>query len=217
MNAADPTPTSPLSETLNYDAQGLIPVITQDALSGEILMLAYANKEAITKTLQTKQAHYYSRSRQELWHKGATSGHTQSVTDIRYDCDQDAVLYKVHQTGAACHTGEYSCFYRSLTPNETSSTLGDTMALLERVITDRLETLPENSYVTTMHNRGIGYIAQKVVEEAGETIVAALQQNNEELLQESADLLFHLTVLLKERGQTLTQVMQVLESRHKKK
>lgn len=200
--------------SLTFDASGLIPVITQDALSGEVLMFAYANQEALQKTLETKQAHYWSRSRQELWHKGATSGHYQDIQDVRFDCDEDAVLYRVNQTGAACHTGERSCFYRALTP-EADASLGETMALLERVVEDRLERLPEGSYVTTMHNKGIGYVAQKVVEEAGESIVAALQENDDELLNESADLLFHLTVLLKERGLSLTQVMSVLESRHK--
>ena len=201
---------------LNFDVSGLIPVITQDAMSGEVLMFAFANKEALEKTLETKQAHYWSRSRQELWHKGATSGHYQAVQEVRFDCDEDAVLYRVKQTGAACHTGKRSCFYRALT-EEADASLGDVMALLERVVDDRLSRLPEGSYVTKMHNKGIGYVAQKVVEEAGESIVAALQENDDELLNESADLLFHLTVLLKERGLSLMQVMQVLESRHKER
>ena len=189
-------------------------MIAQDATSGEVLMLAYANREALDKTLQTRQAHYYSRSRSELWHKGATSGHFQNVTEVRFDCDEDAVLYRVEQTGAACHTGERSCFYRGLT-EETSLSIGEVMELLERVIGERLDTLPEGSYVTRLHERGVGYTAQKVVEEAGESIVAALQENDEELLEEAADVFFHLTVLLKERGLGLQQVMDVLAKRHR--
>ncbi len=201
---------------LSFDDSGLIPVICQDAESGEVLMFAYANQEAVTRTLETKQAHYWSRSRQELWHKGATSGNYQAVQEVRFDCDEDALLYRVKQTGAACHTGERSCFYRPLTEPADAS-LGETMALLERVVTDRLSRLPEGSYVTTLHTKGIGYMAQKVVEEAGESIVAALQEKDDEFLNESADLLFHLTVLLKERGLSLNQVMSVLESRHKER
>ena len=179
-----------------------------------MLMLAYANREAVEKTLTTNQAHYYSRSRQELWHKGATSGHVQDVVEVRFDCDGDALLYRVRQTGAACHTGEYSCFYRTLT-EEASPSMGEVMGLLERVISDRLETLPPGSYVTNLHERGLGYVAQKVVEEAGESIVAALEHKDDDLLEEAADLLFHLSVLLKERGLGLPQVAQVLEARYR--
>ena len=198
---------------LTFDERGLLPVVTQDADSGEVLMLAYANFEAVEKTLETDQAHYYSRSRQELWHKGATSGHVQEVVEVRFDCDGDALLYRVRQTGAACHTGEYSCFFRTLT-EEASPSTGEVMGLLERVITDRLKSLPDGSYVTNLHERGLGYVAQKVVEEAGESIVAALEHKDEDLLEESADLLFHLSVLLKERGLRLSQVAQVLAARH---
>ena len=201
-------------DMIKFDNKGLVAVVTQDANSGEILMLAYANREALEKTLEIKQAHYFSRSRNELWHKGASSGHFQEIIEIRYDCDQDAVLYRVKQTGAACHTGNYSCFYRTLTEPSKRS-VGDVLARLEHTIQDRLKTQPEGSYVTTLYKKGIGYMSQKLVEEAGETIVAALQKNDEELLQESADLLFHLTVLLQERGFALADVAKVLEDRHK--
>jgi phosphoribosyl-AMP cyclohydrolase / phosphoribosyl-ATP pyrophosphohydrolase len=198
---------------LKFDSQKLIPVITQDADTGEVLMFAYATKEALEKTLSTKQAHYWSRSRNELWHKGATSGNTQEVVEIRFDCDEDAVLYRVKPNGPACHTGEQSCFYRTI--GEASQlSMGDVMGLLERVISDRLKNLPEGSYVTKLHERGVGYVAQKVVEEAGESIVAALEKKDNEFLGEAADLLFHLTVLLKERGLGLPQVAKVLEERH---
>jgi phosphoribosyl-AMP cyclohydrolase / phosphoribosyl-ATP pyrophosphohydrolase len=200
---------------LKFNDQGLIPVITQDADTGEVLMFAYATKEALEKTLATKQAHYFSRSRDELWHKGATSGNTQEVVEVRFDCDEDAVLYRVKPKGPACHTGEQSCFYRTV-GEEGQLSIGDVMGLLERVVSDRLAKLPEGSYVTKLHQRGIGYVAQKVVEEAGESIVAALEKKDNEFLGEAADLLFHLTVLLKERGLSLTQVAKVLEERHRK-
>jgi phosphoribosyl-AMP cyclohydrolase / phosphoribosyl-ATP pyrophosphohydrolase len=201
---------------LKFDANGLIPVITQDADTGEVLMFAYATKQALEKTLTTQQAHYFSRSRNELWHKGATSGNTQAVVEVRFDCDEDVVLYRVKPKGPACHTGEQSCFYRT-TGEPSQLSMGDVMGLLERVVSDRLEQLPEGSYVTKLHERGIGYVAQKVVEEAGESIVAALQQKDQEFLGEAADLLFHLTVLLKERGLSLMQVSKVLEERHRER
>ena len=200
---------------INFDERGLVPVVTQDALSGEVLMLAYADQEALLKTLTTRQAHYYSRSRNELWRKGATSGHTQEVVEVRVDCDEDALLYRVEQTGPACHTGERSCFYRS--SGEQKASLGEVMALLERVVNERLEQLPEGSYVTKMHQRGKGYVAQKVVEEAGESIVAALENKPAELVGEAADLLFHLTILLRESDVSLQAVADKLVERHQAK
>ena len=201
---------------LNFDARGLIPVVTQDAASGQVLMLAYANHEAITRTLQTREAHYYSRSRNELWHKGATSGHVQKIVEVRYDCDEDALLYRVLQTGAACHTGEYSCFYRSLSEPAPLG-IGEMMGVLERVVKDRLHRLPEGSYVAKLHERGLGYVSQKVVEEAGESIVAALEGKPDELVGEAADLMFHLTVLLRESGVGLQEVAAKLSERHQEK
>ena len=209
---------------IKYSDDGLVPVVTQDGSSREVLMLAYANQDAILKTLETGQAHYYSRSRQELWHKGATSGHFQVIQDIRFDCDADTLLYIVHQTGAACHTGEYSCFYRSLDTSEIAKSemakvdtnIGEMMMVLEQTINSRYATMPEGSYVAKLHERGQGYIAQKVVEEAGETIVAALLDNPEEMAEEGADLLFHLGVLLKEKGVGWQAVADVLAERHAK-
>ena len=203
--------------SLSFDPRGLIPVVTQDASSGQVLMLAYADREAVEKTLETREAHYYSRSRGELWHKGATSGHVQRVLEVRYDCDGDALLYRVAQTGAACHTGETSCFYRPLTDPLTDAAppgIGEMMGTLERVVETRLRELPGGSYVAKLHARGLGYVAQKVVEEAGESIVAALQNKPDELASEAADLLFHLTVLLRESGVSLQDVAAKLADRH---
>ncbi len=201
---------------LHFDARGLIPVVTQDAVSGQVLMLAYANLEAVTKTLSTREAHYYSRSRGELWHKGATSGHVQKIVEVRFDCDEDALLYRVQQTGAACHTGETSCFYRPLSEPAPPG-IGEMMGILERVVQDRLQSLPEGSYVAKLHERGLGYVSQKVVEEAGESIVAALERKPDELIGEAADLLFHLTVLLQESGVGLQDVAAKLAERHQGK
>ena len=200
---------------IDFERLGLVPVVAQDAESGEVLTLAYANEEALHRTLETREAHYWSRSRAELWHKGATSGNVQDVVEVRYDCDEDALLYRVRPRGPACHTGERSCFYRTVAESEGHPSLGDVMALLQRVVDDRLETLPEGSYVTEIHRRGPGYVAQKVVEEAGETIVAALQGERDALVEEAGDLIFHLTVLLRERGVPLAEVTNRLWDRHR--
>lgn len=211
--------------SVRFDDRGLVPVVAQDAETGAVLMLAYANVEALRLTLETGQAHYFSRSRDELWRKGASSGNTQQIEQVAVDCDGDALLYLVQQTGPACHTGNRSCFFRTLPApagpehgsrpeHSESHRLGESFALLESVITERLAELPEGSYVAGLHERGLGYMAQKVVEEAGETVVAALERRDEELLAEAADLLFHLTVLLKESGHGLVSVTEVLRQRH---
>jgi len=218
-----------LLDEIAFDERGLVTVVAQDASDGTVLMVAHANREALERTLATRQGHYYSRSRAELWCKGATSGNVQRVLEVRYDCDADAVLYRVEQTGPACHTGARSCFYRSApmsgaapvaaaeSGGELAGEIGDidtVMALLERVVDERLRVLPEGSYVRRLHERGIGYVAQKVVEEAGESVVAALQSRDDELIGEAADLLFHLTVLLRERGVAWSDVAGRLLERH---
>lgn len=206
-----------------FDEQGLVPVVAQDAGDGAVLMLAWANEAALRRTLESGQAHYWSRSRGELWRKGATSGHTQRVRSVRLDCDGDAVLYGVEQTGPACHTGRRSCFHRAVdgglapvaAPDEDAP---DAMlALLQEVVDDRLARRPAGSYVTRLHERGRGYVAQKVIEEAGEVVVAALEGNATELPAEAADLLFHLTVLLRESGSGLDAVARVLAERHRER
>jgi phosphoribosyl-ATP pyrophosphohydrolase/phosphoribosyl-AMP cyclohydrolase len=176
-------------------------------------MLAWADREALEATLASGEAHYHSRSRDELWRKGATSGHVQHVREVTLDCDGDAVLYQVRQTGPACHTGARSCFHRPVVRDE-GGVPASAFGLLQRIVAQRLSELPEGSYVTRLHERGIGYVAQKVVEEAGESIVAALEGDDEGLTGEAADLLFHLTVLLAERGLTLADVGATLVQRH---
>ena len=209
---------------VRYDARGLVPVVAQSVLDGTVLMLAYADRRAVALTLETGEAHYYSRSRDEVWRKGATSGNVQRVLEVRYDCDGDALLYRVAEAGPACHTGERSCFFRALEITAAPAAgggavgggrLGDALEALEGVIAERLAALPEGSYVRRMHERGVGYVAQKVVEEAGETVVAALQDRREELIGESADLLFHLAVLLAEKGVALQEVAAKLDERRR--
>ncbi len=200
------------TQGIRYDDVGLIPVVAQDADTGEVLMLAYANEEAVTETLRTGEAHYHSRSRGELWRKGATSGNTQKVVEIRLDCDGDALLYRVAPRGPACHTGAYSCFFTSVAGSEPPN-LGRTLNRLAGTIAGRHREMPEGSYTAQLLSRGTGHIVQKVGEEAVEVVVAALE--DERLAEESADLLYHLLVLLEERGVGIREVARVLDGRHR--
>lgn len=199
---------------IHYDEKGLVPVVTQDASTGEVLTLAYANEEAVERTIETGEAHYYSRSRDELWHKGETSGNTQRIVEIRLDCDGDALLYRVEPRGPACHTGAYSCFFNSVASSkEDASNLGRTLTKLAGTIAARHREMPEGSYTAKLLWRGTGYISQKVGEEAVEVVVAALE--GMQLAEESADLLYHLLVLLEERGVAVEEVAKVLDERHR--
>ncbi len=201
-------------ENIRYDENGLVPVIAQDAETNEVLTLAYANQEAVEKTVATGEAHYYSRSRSELWRKGETSGNTQRIVEVRLDCDGDALLYRVEPRGPACHTGERSCFFTLVyRENGEVSDLGQTLTRLAGTIAGRHEEMPEGSYTAKLFQRGTGYAAQKVGEEAVEVVVAALE--GEKLAQETADLLYHLLVLLEERGVKPEEVARVLDERHR--
>jgi phosphoribosyl-ATP pyrophosphohydrolase/phosphoribosyl-AMP cyclohydrolase len=186
------------------DATALLPVVVQDADSGEILMLAYANSEAIAATERTGEAHFWSRSRSELWRKGATSGNVLHVVDISTDCDADAIRYRVHPSGPACHTGSRSCF-----PDAAFS-----LGRLGAVVAERASADPAASYTARLLADGARRPAQKVVEEAGEVAIAAVAGTDDELLGESADLLYHLLVTLQSRGLTLPHVESVLAQRH---
>ncbi|SDH66338.1 bifunctional phosphoribosyl-AMP cyclohydrolase/phosphoribosyl-ATP diphosphatase HisIE [Alteribacillus bidgolensis] len=206
-------------EELSFDEKGLIPAIVQDAVNKEVLTLAYMNKESLTKTIETKETWFYSRSRQELWHKGETSGNTQQVTDIRYDCDQDALVVKVTPLGPACHKGTYSCFSQSLLEDEkTDANAGrfDILNQLEQTIAAREAEMPEGAYTTYLFTEGVDKILKKVGEEASEVIIASKNRDAEELKWESADLLYHLFVLLREQKLPLDHVLGVLEERHGK-
>ncbi len=201
-------------EGIHYDASGLVPIVAQDAETGEVLMLAYASREAVERTIETGEAHYHSRSRGELWRKGETSGNTQRVVDVRLDCDGDALLYRVEPAGPACHTGERSCFFTPLVgPDGETPNLARTLTRLAGIISGRHREMPEGSYTTKLLNRGVGYTAQKVGEEAVEVVVAALE--GERLGEETADLLYHLLVLLEERGVGGEEVAKILDERHR--
>jgi phosphoribosyl-AMP cyclohydrolase / phosphoribosyl-ATP pyrophosphohydrolase len=203
---------------VKFDEKGLIPAVVQDASSKEVLTVAYMNEESLQKTIETKETWFYSRSRQELWHKGATSGNTQQVTDIRYDCDQDALVVLVHPAGPACHKGSYSCFSDSLL-QQASSNNDDRFAILnvlEATIAKREAERPEGSYTTYLFEHGIDKMLKKVGEEAGEVIIAAKNRDPEELKWEVADLLFHLLVVLREQKLPLDEVLKTLQERHGK-
>lgn len=207
---------APLSLSgVQFDERGLVPVVAQDARSGEVLMLAWANEEALRLTLATRQGTYFSRSRQQLWVKGATSGHTQQVVGVSLDCDGDAVLYQVEQRGPACHTGERSCFHTALLSGEGAG-LGGVLDRVYATIETRLRELPEGSYVARLHAGGLDRVLRKVAEEAGEVLLAAKNHDREELATEAADLFFHTLFALAEIGVTPGDVARVLEAREGK-
>jgi len=193
-------------DALRFDDRGLVPVIAQDVTSGAVRMLAWANREALARTLATGRAWFWSRSRQELWEKGATSGHALHVVAAHADCDGDAVLLRVRADGPSCHTGATSCF------GEPDATLE--LGWLASVIAARRGAAAESSYTARLLAAGAPAIAQKVGEEASEVIVAALAQTPERLADEAADLLYHLLVLLAAKGVDARDVSAVLAARH---
>ncbi|ASF56598.1 bifunctional phosphoribosyl-AMP cyclohydrolase/phosphoribosyl-ATP pyrophosphatase protein [Bacillus velezensis M27] len=199
------------ADELRFDEAGLIPAIIQDAASKEVLTLAYMNRESYEKTIETKETWFYSRSRGELWHKGATSGNTQKVKAIRYDCDQDALVVLAEPSGPACHKGSYSCF--STEKADAQDRFG-ILNELESVIAKRQAEMPDGAYTTYLFREGIDKILKKVGEEAAEVIIAAKNRDHEELKWEAADLLYHLLVLLREQSLPLDDVLDVLAKRH---
>lgn len=202
---------------IRFNEQGLVPAIVQDAHSKEVLTLAYMNEQSLQKTLETKETWFYSRSRQQLWHKGETSGNVQKVVDVRYDCDADALLILVEPKGPACHTGEYSCFHHRLNDEKPVATPNRfaILSVLESLIAEREAKRPEGSYTTYLFEKGIDKIAKKVGEEAAEVIIAVKNRSKEELRWEAADLLYHLLVLLREQRLSLDDVLSVLAERHR--
>ncbi|GLZ64861.1 bifunctional phosphoribosyl-AMP cyclohydrolase/phosphoribosyl-ATP diphosphatase HisIE [Bacillus velezensis] len=199
------------ADELRFDEAGLIPAIIQDAASKEVLTLAYMNRESYEKTIETKETWFYSRSRGELWHKGATSGNTQKVKAIRYDCDQDALVVLAEPSGPACHKGSYSCF--STEKADAQDRFG-ILNELESVIAKRQAEMPDGAYTTYLFREGVDKILKKVGEEAAEVIIAAKNRDHEELKWEAADLLYHLLVLLREQSLPLDDVLDVLAKRH---
>lgn len=211
-----------LLDQIKWDSAGLVPVVVQDAQSKAVLMLAYMNRESLQKTVETGSSWYWSRSRNELWNKGATSGHTQQVKSLSYDCDADTLLMLVDQVGPACHTGSYSCFTNQIevaSSNESYEPKLDRFAMLtkiEEVIAARDAERTEGSYTSYLFDKGLDKILKKIGEEAAEVIIAAKNNDSDELRSEASDLLFHLMVLLRERQLPLDALMSELESRYGK-
>jgi phosphoribosyl-ATP pyrophosphohydrolase/phosphoribosyl-AMP cyclohydrolase len=194
---------------IRWDERGLVPCVVQDWRSGEVLTLAYMNAEALARTRETGQTHFFSRSRQELWHKGATSGNTQAVMALRYDCDLDAVLAVVRPAGPACHTGARTCFHNG------DPAGGEPFAVLpglEDTIARRDRERPDGSYTAALL-RQPGRAGEKVQEEAEEVARAAREESDERVAEEAADVLYHLAVLLRSRGLSLADAERVLDGR----
>lgn len=210
-----------IQQQIKWDVNGLVPAVVQDAQSKEVLMLAYMNEESMQRSIDTGSTWFWSRSRGELWNKGATSGHTQRIVSMAYDCDGDTLLIRVEQQGPACHTGSYSCFYNSIAmegntaeAKEPAENRFGILGRLESIIAQRYAERPSGAYTTYLFEKGIDKILKKVGEESAEVIIAAKNADNVELRSEASDLLFHLMVLLRERGLPLDDIMSELESRH---
>jgi phosphoribosyl-ATP pyrophosphohydrolase/phosphoribosyl-AMP cyclohydrolase len=189
----------------------------QDAETLRVLMLAYMNSDSLKRTLETKETWFWSRSRKELWHKGETSGNKQRVVDVLLDCDGDAVLVRVNPDGPACHTGKVSCFHKVIQGEESSdfrtTDLGEVLSALYTVIEDRNRERPEGSYTAYLFNEGLDKILKKLGEESSETIIAAKNEDKDALARETCDLLYHLLVLLVDRGVTLDRLRDELVRR----
>jgi phosphoribosyl-AMP cyclohydrolase / phosphoribosyl-ATP pyrophosphohydrolase len=200
-------------DEIRFDERGLVPCVVQDHATGEVLTLAYMSAESVRLTLETGEVHFHSRSRDEIWHKGETSGNVQRVRGLRLDCDGDAVLALVEPAGPACHTGERSCFHRGL-DGELRLAPHEALAALERTLEDRAERRPEDSYTARLLEEP-ELIAAKVGEEAEEVARAAREEPADRVAEEAADLLYHLSVLLRSRSIPQSAVMEVLNGRRR--
>lgn len=204
---------------MKLDAQGLVPAVVQDWLDGTVLMLGYMNHEAIAKTLATKSVHFWSRSRGKLWEKGETSGHFLRVKDLFVDCDRDTVLIKAEPVGPTCHTGERACFFVRMTDagkaggEKTQDAAGGILERIYQTILARKSSPQPGSYVSKLLASGPDRILKKVAEEAGEVIIAAKNQKREEIIYETADLLFHTLLVLGYHDVTLSDVYRELGAR----
>ncbi|MGZ5376389.1 MAG: bifunctional phosphoribosyl-AMP cyclohydrolase/phosphoribosyl-ATP diphosphatase HisIE [Solirubrobacterales bacterium] len=215
-----------MPQAINFDDHGLVPCVMQDWRSGEVLTLAYMNEEALQRTLESGEVHFYSRTRKEIWHKGGTSGNVQRVKQLRYDCDGDAIVALVEPAGPACHTGERSCFYRDLggsadteidappAPGEPLPATHEALATLERTLVERKRERPEGSYTVELLDDP-GLAAGKVREESAEVIKAAEGESEERIAEEAADVLYHLSVLMLTRGVSMAEAMHVLNGRRR--
>lgn len=217
-------------------SDGLVPAIVQDVDTRKVLMMAYMNRESLKLSLESGETWFWSRSRQELWHKGATSGNVQTITSLKYDCDGDTLLVEVKPNGPACHTGAVTCFHNeiiglpekstdkapdkageaSASANSDSESRFEVLAELESVIAERERERPEGAYTTYLFDKGVDKILKKIGEEASETIIAAKNKDNDELRLEVSDLMYHLLVLLQERKLPLDDIMSELSRRHER-
>jgi phosphoribosyl-AMP cyclohydrolase / phosphoribosyl-ATP pyrophosphohydrolase len=202
---------APAEKAIDFGEDGLAPCVMQDWRTGEVLTLAYMNREALDRTLESGEVHFWSRSRGELWHKGETSGNTMRLRSLRYDCDADALLALVEPAGPACHTGERSCFHRTI--GEPLVAAHEALPALSRTLESRRRELPEGSYSTELFRAGPEAIGEKVEEEAEETARAGREESDERLRSEAADLIYHLGVLLHERGLSFADALQELTER----
>ena len=203
---------------MKFDEHGLVAAIIQDAETNEVLTLAYMNEESLSRTIETRETWFWSRSRNELWHKGATSGNTQKVESVAVDCDEDAVLVRVHPKGPACHKGETSCFHQTLLSG--SEPIGRTgldrqLDELYKVIESRNHGRPKGSYTSYLFEEGIDKILKKLGEEASETIIAAKNENQQQFVGEVSDLIYHLLVLLSAKNTKLDEIRLELARRSK--
>lgn len=194
---------------LKFDERGLIPAIVQDARTREVLTLAYMNEESLARTIETGETWFWSRSRNEFWHKGETSGNTQRVVNLASDCDNDALVVLVDPAGPACHTGATSCF------DGPTESFGAVIANLYALIQSRERERPEGSYTTYLFDKGLDKILKKIGEESAETIVAAKNEESKQLVAEVSDLIYHLLVLLVQRGVSLDAIAAELGQRRK--
>ena len=199
---------------LNFSANGLLPVVVQHQRSGAILMVGFANREAVEKTVETGHAWFFSRSRQRLWEKGESSGNVLDVKGVRVDCDADALIYLCEPHGPTCHTGEPSCFFQSLDEVPRAETSGEAAAILFDTVLERQRSgNPDSSYVARLLSKGVDRVAQKVGEEATEVVIAAKNADREEVARELADLWFHTFILLAQQGMTPEEIWEELRRR----
>lgn len=208
------TPATNSTETINWDADGLVPGIIQDARTGEVRMLGYLSAESLRLTVETGLVHFYSRSRREIWQKGETSGNVLRLVEARVDCDGDTVLLRVIPVGPTCHTGEENCFYAPpIATSETAPVGADVIRRLDDVMARRQVELPDGSYTTYLFQQGIDKIGKKIGEEAAEVIIAAKNGDPAPLANEAGDLIYHLLVMLRACDVPLDDVLAVLDER----
>jgi phosphoribosyl-ATP pyrophosphohydrolase/phosphoribosyl-AMP cyclohydrolase len=224
VSGAPPSTIRTVFDEIDFDGRGLVPCVVQDEASAEVLMLAYVNEESLRLTLETGEMHFFSRSREAIWRKGETSGETMAVRQLRYDCDGDAVLAIVAPTGAACHTGERTCFYREIggsaspakdappAPGEPRRVLHEALPALQRTLQSRVAERPTGSYTVELLDNPT-LIGEKVQEEAEEVVRAAREETDERVAEEAADVIYHLSVLLAARGVPLAAVLEELNAR----